>query len=170
MSKSTVQDAIKNRKVRYSMPVGRLVIRSGDKQVVDVGGRYKEITLPGLELVAEGEYRESGQTREFDPTDPEDAAIIAEVDEFIARAHRPECHQMYKLGHGEVKIPWQKFNELKNDAIIETIRNGVCTVEHAIEYESQKPKDEQRKSLLVALEKLAAEEPEQVDATAVPQL
>jgi hypothetical protein len=160
-----LQQKVNSDKVRYALACGRLVIQPKGSQLIEVGGRWERMELPGISLTSEGERRSDGVTREYDPTNPKDAKIIETVDQFME--DNPEVVnlitvQLRKMTGPSLGAPLPRWDEMDAESIVKGIMATSHDPEHCYRYELQRndrfdrngQKLEPREEVLDALERL----------------
>lgn len=151
-----LRDTIQSDKVQYALACGRLcIVPKGSQLVQTVNGGFERMEHPGLSLVSEGEFRQNGITREFDPSNPKDKKIIDTVDQFMIE--NPEVVnlptvKLTKMTGPQLGAPIPRMDQMDPRELFEAIKLTRVSAEDCMRYELQK--DEPREDILDMLEKV----------------
>ncbi len=155
--KEKLMDKVANKKVRYSLNVGRLSLRPRGRRVVQLeNGGYADVDIEGFGIERAGARREDPWTREYDPSDSEDAKQIKEIDAFIEG--RPSVAGSGRIGLSKLDAydnsapapGWSQFSPEQ----IAVIATGLSDLEQAMSYELE---NENRLQVISILEREYAE-------------
>lgn len=158
-------DRVANKKVRYSLNVGRLSLRPRGRRVVQLeNGGYADVDIEGFSIERSGIRREDPFTREYDPADVVDAQMIKEIDSFIEG--RPGLAGSGRIGLKKIEkydpnAPTPGWNEYSPSQIA-VLASGLADLEQAMSYELD---NENRLQVISILEREhATRSKEQADA------